>query len=361
MKKRLLVIALTTLGIMLLASSASANFSLSPGLKNRTMRFQIQANSQQVGYALLRNTGEEPIQVHLYANDGAKTNDGHFALKLPSEEQTGLGIWTTFEKSVYTLNGKEDREVPFLVTMPAGLPPGVYSGGLALEPYDEPTPGSTGGTSVEIKTRVVIPFFVEVPGEKVSELSFDSFTHQQTENNKVFFTMKFTNKGNTALIIKPKVEITSFGGLFNEVLRDNDVQLYMNESPEFRINLEKKPFIGFFDAKAVVSFYENDIINNEITYIGDKVKTISFVVIPWTTLFVVFAILLLVIILFVYHKKRLKKIIQGSTKYTVQAGDSLTALAKKNNVDWKLLAKINKLKAPYSIEENQEILIPSSK
>lgn len=353
--------ALTTLGLILLTSSASANFSLSPGLKNRTMRFQISAADQQTGYVLLRNMGDTPIQVHLYANDGAKTNDGHFAVKLPTEEQTGLGMWTTFDESVYQLEAKEDREVPFLISMPAGLPPGVYSGGLALEPYSESAASSGGGTSVEIKTRVVVPFFVEVPGEKISNLSFESFTHHQTENNKVFFTMKFTNNGNTALSLKPKIQIRSLGGLFSEVITDNDIQLYMGESTQFRVNWDNKPFIGFFEAKAVVSFYENDINNNEITYIGDKTETISVTVIPWTTLIIVLILILLVVALFIYHKNKMNKIMKSSTKYTVQAGDSLTAIAKKNNVDWKLVAKINKLKPPYSLEEKKQILIPPKK
>lgn len=361
MKKSALLAILMMLGMTLFTSGASANFSISPSVENRTMRFQIQSGSQQTGYAYIRNTSENPIQVQIYANDGAKTNDGHFAVKLPTEEQTGLGIWTTFDESVYTLDGKESMDVPFYITIPSGLPPGVYSGGLALEEFDEAAATSSGGTSVKIKTRVVVPFFVEVPGEKISDLEFNNFTQQQTANNKVFFTMEFTNNGNTALILKPKIKISSFGGLFSDTITDDDIQLYMGESTDFRVNWDNKPFFGFFTAEAEVSYYENDIINNVETLIGEKTATLSLTVIPWTTILIILILIILIVGLIIYHQNRIKKLKKNSSTYVVQQGETLNEIAKKSGVDWKVVAKLNNLKPPYELTPNQKILIPPKK
>lgn len=361
MRKNALLAILIMLGMTLSGSGASANFSISPGVENRTMRFQIQSGARQTGYAYIRNTSEEPTQVHIYANDGAKTNDGHFAVKLPTEEQTGLGLWTTFDESVYTLEGKESMNVPFHIAIPAGIPPGVYSGGLALEEFDEAAAESGGGTSVQIKTRVVVPFFVEVPGEKVSDLAFNRFAQQHTGNNKVFFTMQFTNNGNTALVLKPKINISSFGGLFSETITDEDIQLYMGESTEFRVNWNNKPFFGFFNAEASVAYYENDIINNVETLVGEKTATISVNIIPWTTLLIILILIVLIAALVIYHQGRIKKLRKNSTTYVVQQGETLNEIAKKSGVDWKLVAKLNKMKPPYELTPNQKILIPPKK
>ena len=361
MKKSALLVILMTLGMTLFSSGASANFSISPSVENRSMRFQIQSGAQQTGYAYIRNTSEDATQVHIYANDGAKTNDGHFAVKLPTEEQTGLGIWTSFDQAVYTLEGKESMDVPFHIIIPPGIPPGVYSGGLALEEFSEPAGGSGGGTSVQIKTRGVVPFFVEVPGEKISDLEFNSFSQQQTANNKVFFTMQFTNNGNTALILKPRIKISSFWGLFSDTITDDDIQLYMGENTEFRVNWENKPFFGFFNAEATVAYYENDIINNVETLIGEKTATVSVTVIPWMTIFVLLILLILVAALIIYHKNRIKNLKKNSSTYVVQQGETLNEIAKKSGVNWEVVAKLNNLKPPYELTPNQKILIPPKK
>ncbi len=50
-------------------------------------------------------------------------------------------------------------------------------------------------------------------------------------------------------------------------------------------------------------------------------------------------------------------------KYTVQKGDDLWKIAEKNlssGYDWKKIADINNIKAPYTIETGQELIIPKS-
>jgi murein DD-endopeptidase MepM/ murein hydrolase activator NlpD len=61
----------------------------------------------------------------------------------------------------------------------------------------------------------------------------------------------------------------------------------------------------------------------------------------------------------IYNKKRYGGV--GWVEYQVQVGDDLAQLAAKFNVKWKVLAKTNKLAAPYLLEVGKIILVPAGK
>jgi LysM repeat protein len=46
---------------------------------------------------------------------------------------------------------------------------------------------------------------------------------------------------------------------------------------------------------------------------------------------------------------------------TIVHGDTLTSLAKKHGVSWKKLARVNNIKAPYSLTSGEQILVPVKK
>lgn len=47
-------------------------------------------------------------------------------------------------------------------------------------------------------------------------------------------------------------------------------------------------------------------------------------------------------------------------EYRTKSNDTLNSIAKKHNVSWKLLARVNKLRAPYEIEPGMPLKIPPS-
>jgi LysM repeat protein len=50
-----------------------------------------------------------------------------------------------------------------------------------------------------------------------------------------------------------------------------------------------------------------------------------------------------------------------STTHTVKSGDTVNSLAKANKVSWKKIAKLNNLKAPYSLKPGSKLKIPPRK
>lgn len=51
---------------------------------------------------------------------------------------------------------------------------------------------------------------------------------------------------------------------------------------------------------------------------------------------------------------------QGSTWHTVQAGETLSSIARRYGTTWQAIAQANNLSAPYTIYVNQKLMIPTS-
>ena len=50
--------------------------------------------------------------------------------------------------------------------------------------------------------------------------------------------------------------------------------------------------------------------------------------------------------------------LQSTGKYTVKTGDTLYSIASALKIEWQELARINNLKAPYSLTVGQELKLP---
>jgi len=48
-------------------------------------------------------------------------------------------------------------------------------------------------------------------------------------------------------------------------------------------------------------------------------------------------------------------------KHTVTEEDNLALLAKRTHIDWKIIARANKIKAPYALTPGQVVLLPPKK
>jgi hypothetical protein len=72
---------------------------------------------------------------------------------------------------------------------------------------------------------------------------------------------------------------------------------------------------------------------------------------------IIFVLFLIGFMLWIFLRKK-KYSSAGWIEYKVEDGESLDSLAKKHEVDWRILAKVNKIRAPYALEIGQDILVP---
>jgi LysM repeat protein len=69
----------------------------------------------------------------------------------------------------------------------------------------------------------------------------------------------------------------------------------------------------------------------------------------------------LIIFFYIKNKKFYDLVKSTWVQYTVKQGDEIRSLALTANIDWKLLAKANKLKSPYYLEQGTILLLPPQK
>lgn len=122
---------------------------------------------------------------------------------------------------------------------------------------------------------------------------------------------------------------------------------------------------GFYKAQTSIS-YNADTTAGIGEYVNESKKirkdTEYFYMIPaWPAVAVEIAVPLFVIfcIVMLLHRKRRKRQVRTKwQQYTVKTGDTVVSLAAERKIKWKRIVKINNLKAPYLLQNGQQLLLP---
>src|SRR3989344_4211021 len=314
---------------------------------------------------LIFNTSDEIKTVKLYAVDSVPSNQGNFALAAEDAPKEDLGGWLKLAETFITLEPGESREVPFTIAIPGNADVGEHSGGIIIKKSSQAEALSQTGAS--IVTRVGIRVYETVPGEIVKKIELDEFAVKLAapENQKPFYGIDLSVSNKSTVSLTPKVDLEIRGwGEIDYFTRSNfnfkeGIIVDFRDLTDFFTgeNLTKdwqllrgqkvsthwewlKPKFGYFTFQA------------KITYEGDngpqilETAKISVWVVPWAELGIISLVILLIIILIIA-----RRILYSGRKwaaYVVQKNDRLIILAKQGQVSWKKLAKVNKLRKPYS-------------
>ena len=328
---------------------------------------------------LVFNTSDDTRTVKLYAVDSVPSNQGNFALAPEEITPTDLGAWIELSETFITLEPGESREVPFTVTIPDNADVGEHSAGIIIQKSSQAE--ALGQTGASIVTRVGIRVYETVPGEVVKNIELDDFKVElitpEDESKESYYNifLAVVNKSTVSLNPEVDLEIGGFGKLeyfsrsnfnFKEgiVVDFKDLtDFFSGETLEkdWQLLREQKvstrwewpiPEFGRFTFQVKLTYPSNDGESQVL-----ETPVIVIWIIPWVELIVVGSIILLIIIVLI--TRRLLYSGRKWVSYTVQRNDRLITIAKKSNVGWKKLAKVNKLRKPYSVEPGQKILIPS--
>lgn len=318
---------------------------------------------------ILRNIGNETETISLYPTDATSNQVGSFTPKMQDEEQKGIGLWTKLEKDSVTLAPKETVEVKFEIHIPQEITPGQYFGSIINEevsdsPCDEIliVAGSCQG-NIQIRTRTGNRIYLTIPGQINQNIKLNSFNWKSAKNNTVNFQFSFTNSGNVAF--EPKAIIHIYDGFGTKI---DTIETKLGKSlPGSTITpmatWNHKGQFGSFTAKAEV-FYQEDnqgrIDNLHGATLSEKAesKIFLFPLFPFLTLL---GIILFFAVGWSFRQSFYQKIMKNWELYSVQSGDNLVDLARERHTHWKLIACINKIKAPYVISPKQKIKIPPKK
>jgi len=302
----------------------------------------------------ITNNKETSQTFYVYPADIAKSTGGGFAIKQRKEEMTDIGSWIEIEKNEVTLPPKSSRTIKFTLTVPNDnkLDAGEHAGGIAVEEkVDENLPKKDG---ITIHTRIGVRVYITLPGEIIKNIEYKSFT-KKIAGFRFFiipqnyqFSVALNNIGNTSNAVEMTFNAKNL--ISRKIETEKYSQLLTRETEGINNFDWKAPFFGIYSFKVEGTYQTTDGTGAFTT------KSLIGIIIPWD-------LIILLAVIFVLTWRELKKYKtkysgNGWTKYLVKKQDTLDSLAKKHSVTWKQIAKVNKIKAPYTLKENQKILLP---
>lgn len=156
----------------------------------------------------------------LYATDATTTSDGIFTLSQKGVVND-LGGWITLSNNEVTLEAKQQKNVPFKITVPASAQPGDHAAGIVVE---ETLPQNPEGVS--IVSRIGVRVYLSVSG-------------QEHEN------LNISNIGFDNMLSAKKINITlSNDGNVNEKIKTDYMVLSLNGFKNFSVNKDRVVFAG---------------------------------------------------------------------------------------------------------------------
>ncbi|MBD3270507.1 LysM peptidoglycan-binding domain-containing protein [Candidatus Peregrinibacteria bacterium] len=301
---------------------------------------------------LKNNSGTENLNFKIYAADSKNSSNGNFGFKLDGTSQNHIGQWMEFPEKEYDLKPNQQINIPFHISVPSYANPGTYAGGIVTEHL-----GENQNSANKTMARKVKPIFLEIAGERNIDYSLDNFSFNLNDNKPEFY-FSVTNSGTIFININGSIEIT--GGFLSgpSVLEIEESVILQEKTQSKAIKWNNPPLFGNFKAKLNLNVYELNTKTNQLEPIDTIQKNIEFSILP-TSVIIVFASLIVLIIgpfvfLFLFRKKQ----IITSHNRTVKKDETLKQIADDENIAWKKIAHLNKLKAPYSIKTGQKLKIP---
>lgn len=324
--------------------------------------FNINAGEQLVNQITIVNNSPTAISYNLDGVDSSINNQQVIVFNSQSAENPNLGKWLTFEKRQITVEPDTSLTIPFTIAIPTDAFPGTYFGGISIQkiPATAPTTSDSGSSmSVRSLTRQVLGLTINIAGTldksyNISPLEYDKV-------RKVYlYTIE--NTGNVLMSFKGSLNITS-NNLWDSTGKSIDIsnfKILPHKSVTKTIAFQEFPLFGTTNASVNGQLeYFNGLKNSyeSLETVTLTNETTSF---SWPILGIVIGLIFFLLILIIYLTIKEKRYLQHCVMYTVKQDETIEGIAKDHNMDWKKLAKINKLTAPYTIKPSQKILVHES-
>lgn len=204
---RLALLVATLAGALLTfagpASAANgATLGIAPADEPDFFHVELTAGESSRRTALVMNNSSTVQRIAIYPADGLTTPQGGFSVKAEQQPRTEVGAWTHLPITSLTLPAGGQRRVSFDLTVPLGVSPGDYSGGIVVQ--SQPRPGQTSQlgrqTTVQLNLieRVAARIYLHVAGTPRPALSIGTLT-STTDGSARTFAVTVTNTGNMRL------------------------------------------------------------------------------------------------------------------------------------------------------------------
>lgn len=310
---------------------------------------------------IISNATDETQTIELLAVDGEVTNTGAYACKQNVETPNDLGSWITLSTKELTLEPGAKQTVPFTVRVPKNADVGEHNACIVYQRKDDQGEAQDG---VRIRTRQALRVVATIPGDLKRDIAITSFALRSAGSGQVF-DVSAKNEGNVSADVTMGVRVSTLFG--REIAKaEGGYPVLANQTLSQSFTTEARPmFGGWYKAVSYVE-YGSEIktigLTSDAAPIHKDSDTITIFLWPTLIGWAIIAGVLIIIVAcisaacIVLHRKR--AVARRWVSYVVREGDTIGTIAQSRAISWKLLAKANSIRAPYSLKPGQTIKVP---
>lgn len=308
------------------------------------------------------NGTTETKRVLVYAVDSQVSSGGAFACAQAADKPLAVGTWVSLDKQEVTLAPAGKQVVSFTVKVPKGASPGEHNGCIVLQDTKQQRAPDSNG--IVLSMRSAIRLAVTVPGDIRKGLDFTGLGAQPKDDKKLLLSTTLRNSGNVSLDAQLDIKLTYIFGASATTANGSFPVLSGSEA---RFNFEgSRPFWGGWYRLQAAALYNNNLDSS----VGEgnpnaRTKRSAWVFIaPQPAAAAaeggLLVALTVTVIWLVRRRLSHRDVLRGRAKHTVAAGEDLHTVARRYNMSWKLLVRVNKLKPPYQLKTGQVLIVASN-
>lgn len=324
----------------------------------------IPGQSLEDAVKVINNSAETKTLV-VYAADSIVSSGGAFACKQLIEEKKDAGAWITMSKQEVTLASLTFEEIPFTIQAPFNADVGEHNACILIQEKKLPPTGEQ-QNGIILSFRTGIRVALTVPGEIIRKLEIVNFSVVKKNQNSYILKSSLKNVGNVSIDADVKVRVASFLGPELPLL-GGQYPILRGEITDLNFELPRPYWGGWYKAGFTASYdaSQNAAIgmNSGAPLTLLKSQEVWFFVWPAPQALAIFGggilIILILLIWIIWKLFRRHKIKKTWREYTCEKGTDIKKIADSFKCSWKLLAKVNKIKAPYIIAAGTKIKAPS--
>lgn len=338
--------------------------------KKPPLVYQIRPTRSVEDVLTIRNFSRDTAYaVKVYAVDSLQGGNGSIAFQLENRPRNNIGQWVKFDQQLFTVEAGSTVFAPYRIEIPENTAPGTFQGGLvaeilpaeALATLSSPAGNlNTAQSQVRIVPRLIEPLLISIPGRKNLNYSLDDFSIHQRDG-KPCFHLVFSNRSNILLFGQAKLSIAGTMLADPYVMAVNDLTVLQNESLDRAMHFTNPPLWGGYRATLELEVYEFNAATGQMVLLDTLTRQLEFSIVPWPC---IIAFLLLIIVLIVaehYRRRYLRARLSETFTHRVNKGETLLSIADTYRLNWKTVAKLNKLKKPYTISPGDTLNLPFPK
>ncbi|MFA6896966.1 MAG: DUF916 domain-containing protein [Patescibacteria group bacterium] len=313
--------------------------------------YNLKPGESKEDYLTVKNESEQEQSVSIYAVDAVANAVGESVLENEIDTRDNMGRWINLETVRLVLKPKEDRRIKFEIDIPEDAVGKVF-GGIIIQ--KDPTAKQKNTKSeVVANARIDIRVYETVPEEIIYKAGISGGAASYDKKDGSYtYSVKAKNEGNASLDSTVRINVRDM--LFGKQNQTIERKILIPRGEEMEVSAPlNRVGIGKFEVSSEIEYRKADGTQEKIA----NPNRISFSAFPQEFIPIIGLLFLADIILIVISRLKKRKDKKYYKDYRIQPGDNLENLAERLSVNWKKIAKINKMKPPYQLEEGQIITV----